>query len=127
MILNHIALACSSEEGSDRFYRDLLGLTKVRSFVVPADLVKNIFDLDVECRVVDYGNEDLKFEIFLVGDTKPRKGFNHVCLDVKNREGLIKKCTEMGVEMVKLPKGTDDIYLFIRDFDGNLFEVKEGG
>lgn len=125
MILSHVALTCSSEDNCDRFYKDILGLNKVRSFVVSSELVLNIFGMEGECRVIDYRNDELAFEIFLVGGVEVERGFNHVCLEVEDRDGLIEKCIEMGFQVVKLPKGSDDIYLFIRDFDGNLFEVKK--
>ena len=125
VLLSHVALSCRSEENSDRFYKDLLGLKKMRTFVLAADLAKSLFGLDGECTVVDYKNDDAHFEIFLVGDTVPIGGFNHVCISVDNREDLIKMCTEGGFEFTKLPKGRDDIFLFIKDLDGNIFEVKE--
>ena len=127
MNMSHVALTCSSEENCNKFYMDVLGLKKARSFVVPSDLVLNIFGIEGECRVIDYKNDDLTFEIFLVGDFKVEKGFNHVCLEFKDREALIKKCDEIGVDIIRLPKGKDDIYLFIKDFDGNMFEVKGRG
>ena len=124
MILSHVALTCGSEENCDKFYHKVLGLKKVRSFVVSSDMVKKIFDLDGECKVVDYVGDNFIFEIFLSEEIETEKRFSHICLEVEDREKLIEKCTEMGVETIKLPKGEDDFYLFIKDFDGNLFEVK---
>lgn len=125
MMLNHVALTCSSEKKCDLFYKEVLGLDKVRSFMVPPDLVKNLFGLDDECKVMVYGNDRLKLEIFLAEGKKIQKRFDHVCLEVKDKKALIKRCAKIDVEMVELPKGKNDIYLFIKDFDGNLFEVKE--
>jgi len=124
-VLSHVALSCRSEEDSDRFYQDLLGLKKIRTFVLAADLAKSLFGLDGECNVIDYKNDEVHFEIFLVGDTVTVGGFNHVCISVNNREDLIKRCIEGGFKFTKLPKGIDDIFLFVKDLDGNIFEVKE--
>ncbi len=125
MMLNHVALTCSSEKKCDLFYKEVLGLNMIRSFMVPPELVKNLFGLDGECKVLDYGNDRLKFEIFLAEGKKIQKKFDHVCLEVEDKKALIKRCAEMNVDMIELPKGKNDIYLFIKDFDGNLFEVKE--
>ena len=124
-VLNHVALTSRSVENSDKFYQDLLGLTKVRTFVLPADLARSLFGIDDQCSVVDYKDDEVHFEIFLFEKSEPTFGFNHVCISVSDREGLMNRCAKLDLEFKKLPKGGDDIFLFIKDFDGNIFEVKE--
>ncbi|MDY6865967.1 MAG: hypothetical protein SVY15_08380, partial [Halobacteriota archaeon] len=81
--------------------------------------------IDDQCSVVDYKDDEVHFEIFLFEKSEPTFGFNHVCISVSDREGFIDRCVEMGIEFTKLPKGDDDIFLFVKDLDGNIFEVKE--
>ncbi|OQX02197.1 MAG: hypothetical protein BWK80_58380 [Desulfobacteraceae bacterium IS3] len=125
MFLNHIALVCSSENNSDRFYQGVLGLKKMQSKVVAADLSEKIFNLNRSYPLVNYANEHLKFEIFISEqkDIEDRR-ISHVCLEVGNMEIFLAKCTEMNVEIIRIPKG-ESVYIFVRDYDGNLFEIKE--
>ncbi len=125
MFLNHVALVCSSEEKSDGFYKDVLGLEKLQSKVVSSDLSKKIFDLDNEYQVINYGDENIRFEIFISEKSDfVEKRLSHVCLNIKNMSLFLKKCEENQVEISKIPKG-ENILVFIKDYDDNLFEIKE--
>ncbi len=125
MHLNHVALFCTSEEKSDLFYRNILGLEKKDSKQVSKDLAKQIFDIDREYKIINYANKEIKFEIFIrESHTFPEKGVDHTCIEVENRESFLKKCSENGTEIRKIPKG-DSFLVFIKDFDGNLFEIKD--
>lgn len=125
MFLNHIALLCSSEENSDRFYQGVLGLKKMQSKVVAADLSEKIFKLKRSYPLVNYANDHLKFEIFISEqkDIEDRR-ISHVCLDIGNMDIFLAKCREMNVEINRITKG-ESLYIFIKDYDGNLFEIKE--
>jgi len=124
MILRHVALTCSSEKKSDRFYKNLLGLEKLEPKILPKLLAKAIFDVDSELLMINYRGEDVHFEIFITGDSK-RSGqaIGHVCIEIDNLEVFLKKCDGLVVEVLRIPKG-DRLLTFIRDFDGNLFEIK---
>lgn len=49
--------------------------------------------------------------------------FEHNCIQVKNLETFIEKCRSMEIDVLQVPKG-DTRITFIKDDDGNLFEVK---
>ena len=124
MLLKHVALVCSSEKRADRFYRDLLGLKKSEPRQLPAALARAIFDLETDLVIINYRNDDLHFEIFIAGRIEnPAAPINHVCLEVDNLQNFIKKGRDLGVAISQIPKG-DYTLTFIRDFDGNLFEIK---
>lgn len=125
MLLKHVALISSSEENSDKFYKNLLGLRKMRSKILPASLSKQIFNLDCEYKIIDYSNEDIHFEIF-IGNQKSsdNKKVEHVCLEVNDMELFLNKCKDMAVKFLQIPKG-EFFLIFISDYDGNLFEIKE--
>jgi len=125
MFLNHIALVCSSQENSDRFYQGVLGLKKMQSKVVAADLSEKIFNLNCSYPLVNYADEHIKFEIFISEqkDIEVRR-ISHVCLEVVNMEIFLAKCAEMNVEILRIPRG-ESVYIFVRDYDANLFEIKE--
>ena len=125
MLLKHVGLACSNEGNADKFYRDLLGLNKSMPKILPAGLTNAIFNIDRQLKIIDYMSDKLHFEVFITG--QPRDGFEsigHQCLEVDDLSGFIEKCRRMGVEVSQIPKG-DKTLTFIKDFDGNMFEMKE--
>ena len=124
VILKHVGLTCSTENHADTFYRDLLGLNKSEPKTLPSDLSNAIFNIDAELQLINYTNENLHFEIFIsdqFGSTSSR--IDHQCLEVVNLPEFIDKCRSMGIELALIPKG-DKTLTFIKDFDGNLFEMK---
>jgi len=125
MDLRHVGLTCGSEENSDKFYKDLLGLEKSGARTLPASLSKSIFNLDAELVIINYLNEDLHFEIFITDRSKDSsRQIEHLCLEVDDLSVFLNKCDSLGVEVARIPKG-DKMLTFIKDFDGNLFEIKK--
>jgi catechol 2,3-dioxygenase-like lactoylglutathione lyase family enzyme len=124
MILKHVALVCGSADNSDKFYQQLLGLVKINSKILPRELSRQIFDLDQELQVINYADESARFEIFINSkESIEAKRIEHVCLEIEDMEAFIKKCRALEAEILQIQKG-DRLLLFIKDFDGNLFEIK---
>ena len=125
MKLHHVAVVCSSLEKADRFYQGILELEKIKTSTLSRNLAEQIFDRDIECQLILYSGEALSIEVFLVGTGKSTvRSFEHICLQVKNRETFLKRCQVAGLKVNRIPKG-DSTLVFIEDFDGNLFEIKE--
>jgi catechol 2,3-dioxygenase-like lactoylglutathione lyase family enzyme len=125
MKLNHVALICRSEQSADDFYEAVLGLKKTKAFVLSSDLTHRIFGIEREYRVLVYGNDKFTAEIFV--SERPAElgtGLEHICLEVKDREEFVERCKAKGVEVNRVPKG-DAMLTFVKDYDGNLFEIKE--
>ena len=126
MHFKHTGLTSSSEEKSDRFYGELLGLTKSEPKTLPAELSKAIFNLDTELAMINYQDEHVHFEIFVtdhIEDNEQR--ISHTCLEINDVDEFLEKCRRLEVDVARIPKGKK-ILTFIRDFDGNLFEIKSG-
>ncbi len=124
MILKHMALVCGSEENSDKFYEQLFGLKKVNTKILPRELSRQIFDLDSELQIINYADDSIHFEIFIDDrESLENKRIDHVCLEVEDLAAFLSKCRTMGVKVRQIPKG-DKFLIFIRDYDGNLFEIK---
>ncbi len=119
-------MASNSIEDSDKFFIELLGLNKVKDFLLPLDLTKKLFEVNKEQRIVRYSNDNLIAEIFITDDNSKAKDiFTHPCIIIDDREKLIEKATSMGFPIIKaLRKDRDDYILFIKDFFGNLYEIK---
>jgi catechol 2,3-dioxygenase-like lactoylglutathione lyase family enzyme len=116
MKLNHVALVCSSEQRADDFYEGVLELVKMKSFLLSRELAR---------RVLVYGNSLFTIEVFLATPAPGREtSFEHTCVEVKNIEEFVNRCEAMQVEVNRIPKG-DRLLTFVKDYDGNRFEVKE--
>lgn len=123
MLFNHVALVCSSENQCDQFYQNVLGLEKLPSKILSPEMSEKIFGVRREYKLIYYGNTHLKFEIFL-SSQEEKKQIGHVCLELKNREEILKKCAALGMEIIQIPRNGGDL-VFIKDQDGHLFEMKE--
>ena len=126
MSIEHIAIASNSEIESDRFFIELLGLEKIRNFIVSADLMEQFFNFKKDQQIVRYSNGKLDIEVFIAKDSsKAVDRFSHTCILIPNRDKIVAKAKEMEYEVIQVPrKNSDNYYLFIKDSYGNRFEVK---
>ncbi len=125
MRLHHVAVTCSSQENADRFYGNILGLGKIKDSVLSEDLADALFSIAQKCAVVLYGNENMVIEVFVPeSPAENRASFVHLCLEVKKRQEFARKCQNNNLTVNRVEKG-DSLLMFVSDYDGNLFEVKE--
>ena len=68
MKIDHIAIAQNTEEDSDKFFVELLGLRKIRSFLVSADKMMNFFGVNQEYHFLRYEDENLGVEVVITND-----------------------------------------------------------
>lgn len=125
--LDHIAVASNNEKDSNKFFIDLLGLEKIRSFTVSADLMEKFFGVSKLQKIVRYEKGSLSFEVFITDDkSKASDIFTHSCLLIDKQDEFVDKATSMGFEVIKVPrKDNNGYYLFIKDSFHNLYEIKE--
>lgn len=124
MKLNHVALVARSQEHADSFYEAILELTKIKTSMLTSDLAMKIFGLEVECPLILYGNEAFAIEVFVTERIPPNSSpVAHICLQVEDREAFMAACRSAGLTVNLIPRGESPI-CFVRDFDGNLFEIK---
>ena len=125
MKLNHVSVVCSSRENADRFYKEIIGLKEIKSALLDRELAGQIFDIACESQLILYANDDFTVEVFVPSSAFEKVNtFVHLCLEVEDREEFAVKCQAMGVVVKKIPKGDSEL-IFIEDYDGNLFEIKE--
>lgn len=122
MDLLHVGLTASSAERADGFYVDVLGLEKAEPKVLPAAISRALFGIDRELTVLNYTGHAAHFEVFICPEEPGRVA--HACLAVTNRAEFLRRCADAGVEVLRVPKG-DSLVTFVKDADGNLFEIKE--
>ncbi|RLF53602.1 MAG: hypothetical protein DRN24_00420 [Thermoplasmata archaeon] len=123
MSLKHVALQCNNVEKTMVFYKKVLELELLKTFTLTKVLSKQIFNVEEQVQAYVFGNRDIVFEIFIT--KKPLDhGFEHVCIEVDNQEDFVKHCRMYGVKPLFIERNGKTL-LFIKDFSGNLFEVKE--
>ena len=124
MKLHHVALVAGSQENADRFYEGLLKLTKIKTSMLKSDLAMEIFGWDLECPLVLYGDEGFAIEVFVTDRISPNSSrVAHICLQVEDRQAFVAECRAAGTEILIIPRGESQL-CFVKDFDGNLFEIK---
>lgn len=124
MRLHHASLVSSSEANADKFYEGILKLRKIKTSILKNNLALRIFDMDVECPLILYGNEDFAIEVFVTNQIPDKKApFSHLCLEVEDREKFLTSCRSTGLAINLVPRADSQI-CFVQDFDGNLFEIK---
>ena len=122
---HHAAIVCSSRERAEQFYGTILGLSLIKTTPLGGELAEQIFGTPDECEVLLYGNEHFFIEVFVTGTAAPKTGtYDHLCLEVADKRHFADTCESQGLNVRRIPRG-DDIMVFVRDFDGNLFEIKE--
>ena len=123
----HIAVASNSEEESDKFFVELLGLDKLRTFTVSSDKMNKFFNVNEENKFIRYEKQDLSVEVIITNKQESFKDkFTHSCILVQNCINITDKADAMGFKVIKVPREKEEgYYLFIKDTFGNLFEIKE--
>jgi len=125
VLMKHIALQMDSKVHAEQFYKDLLHAQLVKEFQVSPDLVKQIFNIDIlhDVTVMVFEIKNQQFEVF-ISTIQQNDRFDHVCLGIDDVSGFLSKCREFNLSIYRIPKGEKEL-VFIKDFCGNLFEIKE--
>lgn len=122
-MLRHIGLQYRSKKDAETFFNKILGLPMQRTFTMSRELGKSIFGIEEEVGVEVFGNGEVVFEVF-IGEVPKKLSYEHICLEVPDKEEFICRCKNHGIEPKIISKGDKDL-LFIRDFSGYLYEIKE--
>jgi len=124
--IEHFAVGSNSEDDSDKFFMNLLDMRKERSFVVSDDLMEQFFGIRREQKIVRYRNDNVSVETFITEDySTTLDKFTHICLVINDREKIIEKAKELKIKVIQVPrKSSEGYYLFLKDFYGNLYEIK---
>ena len=123
MKLEHIALSVSDNKEIEKFYTNVLGMKQIKNFVLRKDLAANIFGINEEINVFLLQRNKVVFEIFITTEYR-KQAFDHVCISIKNREEFINKVLLNGYKVIRIEREIFDL-IFVKDKDGNIFEIKE--
>ena len=125
MNIRHVGLVCRSEQNADRFYGDFLGLKRSEKKLIPPAITKPLFHIVEGLEAFDFSGDTLHFEV-LIHDGKGEQigPIAHVCLNVTDPDALLARASAMDVPVLRVPRGETEV-IFVRDRDGNLFEIKK--
>ena len=104
VLLNHVGLQCLERKKAEIFFTKVLQIPKIRTFEVSEELSKAIFGIKNSVAIDVYDNGKTKFEVFI---TKKMKDscYEHVCIEVDNKEEFIDRCKKYGIEPLLVRKG----------------------
>jgi catechol 2,3-dioxygenase-like lactoylglutathione lyase family enzyme len=121
-----MGLAGRTEADADRFFVTVLGLTKAAPKVLPKAVSDGLFGVAADLTMIDYTGAGVQFEVFIDPHReRSNDPIVHACLSVADRESLLTRCESQGLKVARVPKG-DNLLTFVRDYDGNLYEIKQG-
>lgn len=128
MVLNHIGIVNETEDQAIRFYSGFLGLKKTREFILPLELAEQLFNYPREIKMMVFENNGIKVEAFICPDCSkcPSPDVRHVGLFVDDLAVFLEKARQAGVEHI-VGKTESKTVHFIKDFFGNMIEVKQNG
>jgi catechol 2,3-dioxygenase-like lactoylglutathione lyase family enzyme len=123
VFLHHVGLHGEHKDKTMFFYQDVLGLELVKTFRLSKDLTREIFGMAEPVEVLAFQDDGIYIEIFLDKET-PYPTYQHIGLSVENLTNLIQQCKQKNVNTFSVKKG-EKILWFIKDYSGNLFEIKQ--
>jgi catechol 2,3-dioxygenase-like lactoylglutathione lyase family enzyme len=113
-----------TEEQAVRFYVDFLEFEKTKESVIPPDLSQQLFSVSRDIKLLLFERNNIKIEVFICPDCKlPSPDFTHIGLLLENFSAVLEKATQTGVEII-IGKTKEKTVYFIKDFSGNLIEIK---
>jgi catechol 2,3-dioxygenase-like lactoylglutathione lyase family enzyme len=125
MLLNHIGVFNKSREDALLFYRDFLGLALTRETTVSQELSEQLFAISRDITMLVFEKDGIKIEIFICPECKlPSPDLNHIGLLLEDFPEMLQKVLKAGITLITGRTKEKTIY-FIRDFSGNLIEIKQ--
>lgn len=123
MKLSHIGIECINQEKVITFFTKICGLTLLKKYQLNEQLSEEIFSINKSIKVLVFHNQNTYIEVFL-SSRKKTDSFNHICLEVSNKNRFIEKCRQFGLQPFNVLKNGKEL-VFVRDFSNNLYEIKE--
>ncbi|MFQ5962807.1 MAG: VOC family protein [Candidatus Scalinduaceae bacterium] len=124
MKLNHIGIINKSEEQALPFYKDFLGLEKTKEIILSPELSEQLFSLSQEVKVLVFENDGIKIEVFISDFQLAHPNFTHFGIMVDNFSEITEKAKRSNVDLI-IGKHKEKTVYFLKDFSGNLIEVKQ--
>lgn len=124
MELNHIGITNKNEKQALQFYQDFLGLEKTREILLPPELSEQLFSLSQEIKVLVFEKPGIKIEVFISDFQHANPNFTHFGIMLDNFAEVTEKVQRSHVDLV-VGKHKDKTVYFLKDYSGNLIEIKQ--
>ncbi len=121
MQLNHVGVINKSEEHALKFYNEFLGLEKTKEMLLAQELSEQLSE---EIKVMVFENEGFKIEIFISDFQPENPNFTHFAITVDSLPEITEKAKRFNADVI-IGKYKDKTVYFLKDFSGNLIEVKQ--
>jgi catechol 2,3-dioxygenase-like lactoylglutathione lyase family enzyme len=125
-MLQHIGLQTSSKENARSVFNGIFGMKEVRTFSINRDINKAFFGKDVPCDILVFRGENIDAEVFInesaISSSNDR--YDHICMLVSDLNDTIARCKKSALEIIQHAT-PDKTITFMKDKDGNLYELKE--
>ena len=119
----HSAVQMTKLENAKFFFEGILHLKSVRTYTLDEKLSEEIFGVKENYDVLFYALENGFIEVF-IGKKFPYVGLSHIALALRNREEIINSARKFGLWVYEKERTGKDKLVFIKDPDGNLYELK---
>ncbi len=124
MELNHVGIINKSEEQALKFYHEFLGLKKTKEMLLVQELSEQLFSVSKEIKVMVFENEGLKIEIFISDFQPENPNFTHFGIMVDSLPEITERARQFNADLI-IGKHKDKTVYFLKDFSGNIIEVKQ--
>ncbi|GJQ60866.1 MAG: VOC family protein [Candidatus Scalindua sp. AMX11] len=124
MQLNHTGIINRSEEEALRFYQDFLGLEKTKESVLSPELSEQLFSLYEEIKVLVFEKAGMKIEVFISDFQLGHPNFTHFGIMLEDLPEITEKAKRSDVDVI-VGKHKEKVVYFLKDFSGNLIEIKQ--
>lgn len=124
MELNHVGIVNKNEDQALKFYRDFLGLEKTREIFLAPELSEQLFSLSQEIKVLVFEKPGIKLELFLVDFQHATPNLAHFGMMIDSYPELAEKAKRFNVDII-IGKHKEKTVYFLKDFSGNLIEIKQ--
>ncbi|MCP4268178.1 MAG: VOC family protein [Candidatus Brocadiaceae bacterium] len=124
MELNHVGIINKCEEQALKFYGEFLGLKKTKEMLLVQELSEQLFSVSKEIKVVVFENEELKIEIFISDFQPENPNFTHFGIMVDSLPEITERAGQFNADLI-IGKHKDKTVYFLKDFSGNIIEVKQ--
>jgi catechol 2,3-dioxygenase-like lactoylglutathione lyase family enzyme len=124
MELNHIGITNKSEEQALRFYQDFLGLEKTKEILLAPELSEQLFSLSQQIKVLVFEKTGIKVEVFISDFHHANPNFTHFGIMLDNFSEVTENARQSNVDII-MGRHKDKTVYFLKDFSGNLIEIKQ--
>ena len=124
MFLNHVGIINRDEDQALRFYRDFLGLENTREILLAPEFSEQLFAVSREIRLLVFEKPGIKVEVFIADFEPARPNFAHFGIFLDNLSEVTEKARQSNVDLIVGTYKDKTVY-FLKDFSGNLIEIKQ--